>query len=62
MLNLENGIVASAAASNYGRGWEEKHVECERCGADITNRCRYKDVFERTVCRACFEEDFGDEE
>lgn len=59
-MELENGVVASAAASNYGCGWEEPC--CERCGADLTYRTQYRDIAERMVCKNCFMEDFGDNE
>lgn len=60
MKELENGMVVSGAACNYGCGWEER-VYCDSCGADITDRVQYTNIFGDTVCEQCFELSCGDE-
>lgn len=56
MRDLENGVVVSAAACNYGCGWEEPKI-CDRCGKVIPNGEVYQDFCGDDVCAKCFEEE-----
>lgn len=60
MKELENGVVVSGAACNYGYGWEDS-VCCDCCGKDITERTQYTNIFGDTVCEQCFEISCEDE-
>lgn len=60
MRDIENGVVASAAACNYGYGWEEPR--CARCDCDLTYKTQYFDMFGNVICERCFEEDYGEDE
>ena len=49
LRDLENGIVVSAAACNWGCGWDEE-PRCERCGTDLTYKEQYRNVYGDLVC------------
>ncbi|MDE6397786.1 MAG: hypothetical protein K2L51_00530 [Clostridiales bacterium] len=62
MKDLENGVVVSAAACNWGCGWEEHETYCERCGKALIVGNEYKSYYGDILCEDCFNDDFGDEE
>ena len=61
LRDFENRIAVSAAACNWGCGWDEE-PRCERCGTDLTYKEQYRNVYGDLVCEKCFEEDFGEDE
>ena len=58
--DLENGVVVSAAARNWGCGWEENKTYCERCGQEIADGNEYTSYCGDTVCEDCFTDDMGE--
>ncbi len=54
MKDLENGVVISASVCNWGCGWKEPEIVCDRCGEVITNEEVYQDYFGDKVCAECF--------
>ncbi len=61
MNDLENGVVAGAAARNWGYGWEEHNPICERCGKEIRGRTEYGGYYGYILCEDCFYESMDDE-